>query len=158
MATIGTFVTGQVLTAAEMNNAIPLCILENGSMAIPSGVATSVTFSTEVLDPLNWHSTSTNTSRVTPTIAGYYLVNLQMNDITGAGQTRALLRCNKNAADVATVRIQMDTPGDDDDFNITGFVYCNGTTDYLEMNVLQTNGTSTTRTITARFVVQFVHP
>ena len=59
MATIGTFTAGQVLTASELNNAIPLCILENTGMVIPSGTATSVTFSTEVLDSLDWHSTST---------------------------------------------------------------------------------------------------
>lgn len=158
MATLGTFVTGQVLTASELNNAIPLCILENTAMVIPSGTATSVTFSTEVLDPLNWHSTSTNTSRVTPNIAGYYFVTLQMNDISGTGQTRALLRCLKNNADVANVRIQMDTNGTDDDFALPGYVYCNGSTDYLEMNILQTNTGSANRTTTARFTVQFVHP
>ena len=158
MATIGTFVANTVLTASELNNAIPLCILENASMAIPASVATNVTFSTEVLDPLNWHSTSTNTSRVTPTISGYYFVTMQYNDITAAGAlTRALARLNKNGATLS-IPIQMDTPGDNDDFAIPGYVFCNGTTDYVEMNVLQTNGASTSRTISARFTVQYVHP
>lgn len=158
MATLGTFVSGQTLTASELNNAIPICILENTAMVIPSGTATSVTFSTEVTDDLNWHSTSTNTSRVTPNISGYYFVTLQMNDVTGVGQTRALLRCIKNGADIANVRIQMDTNGTDDDFALPGYVYCNGSTDYLEMNILQTNTGSANRTVTARFTVQFVHP
>jgi hypothetical protein len=158
MATLGTFTVGQVLTAGELNNAIPLCILENSAMAIPAGVGTNVTFGTEVLDPLNWHSTVTNTSRVTPNIAGYYFVTLQLNDVSGAGQTRALMRCNKNGADISPVRIQMDTNGSDDDFALSGYVSLNGTTDYVEMNILQTNSSSATRTTTARFTVQFVRP
>jgi hypothetical protein len=158
MATLGTFTAGQVLTASELNNAMPLCILENGSFALPAGAGTSVTFGTEVLDPLNWHSTVTNTSRVTPTIAGYYFVTLQLNDVTGAGQTRALMRCNKNGTDISPVRIQMDTNGTDDDFSLSGYISLNGTTDYVEMNILQTNTSSASRTITARFTVQFVRP
>lgn len=158
MATIGTFTAGQVLTASELNNAIPLCILENASMVIPAATTTQVTFSTEVLDPLNWHSTTTNTSRVTPTIAGYYFVTLQLNDITSGGAlTRALMSLIKNGAALA-IPIQMDTEGSSDDFAFPGYVYCNGTTDYVEMRVFQTNAGSTSRTISARFTVQYVHP
>jgi hypothetical protein len=158
MATIGTFTAGQILTASELNNAIPLCILENTAMVIPAAVATSVTFSTEVLDPLGWHSTSVNNTRITPNISGYYFVTMQVNDISGAGSTRALMRCFKNGADISGVRIMMDTDGLDDDFALPGYVFCNGTTDYLEMNMLQTNSTSASKTITARFTAQFVHP
>jgi hypothetical protein len=158
MATIGTFTAGQVLTASELNNAIPLCILENALMAIPASTTTQVTFSTEVLDPLNWHSTSVNTSRVTPTISGYYFVTLQLNDIASAGAlTRALMSLIKNGAALA-IPIQMDTTGEDDDFALSGYVFCNGTTDYVEMRVFQTNAGSTSRSISARFTVQYVHP
>jgi hypothetical protein len=158
MATIGTFTSGSVLTASELNNAIPLCILENTSQNVPSGVNTAVTFATEVLDPLNWHSTVTNNTRITPNIAGFYLVTMQMNDVNGAGQTRAALSLTKNGAEITGVRIRMDTTGEDDDFALAGYVQCNGTTDYLEMNVLQNNSGGVSRTITARFTVQFVHP
>lgn len=158
MATIGTFVSGQVLTSAELNNAIPLCVLENTSQAIANSTNTAVAFASEVLDPLNWHNNVTNNTRVTPNIAGFYLVTMQMNDINGAGQTRAALSLNKNGAEVTGVRIRMDTTGEDDDFALPGYVQCNGTTDYLEMVVLQNNSGGVTRTITARFTVQFVHP
>jgi hypothetical protein len=158
MATIGTFTAGQVLTASELNNAIPLCILENSAMVIPASTTTQVTFSTEVLDPLGWHSTSTNTSRVTPNISGYYFVNMQFNDITAGGAvTRALVSLLKNGA-ALTIPIQYDSPGDNDDFALSGYVFCNGTTDYIEMRVFQTNAGSTDRTIQARYSVQYVHP
>jgi hypothetical protein len=158
MATIGTFTAGQILTASELNNAIPLCILENASMVIPASTTTQVTFSTEVLDPLGWHSTSVNTSRITPNISGYYFVTMQLNDITGGGTlTRALMSLIKNGAALA-IPIQMDTEGSSDDFALPGYVFCNGTTDYIEMRVFQTNAGSTSRTINARFTAEFVHP
>jgi hypothetical protein len=158
MATIGSFTSSSVLTASELNNAIPLCILENTSQSVPSGVNTAVAFASEVLDPLNWHSTSTNNTRITPNIAGFYLVTMQLNDINGAGQSRAALSLTKNGAEITGVRIRMDTTGEDDDFALAGYVQCNGTTDYLEMSVLQVNSGGASRTITARFTVQFVHP
>ena len=157
MATIGTFVSGQVLTSTELNNAIPLCILENTSQSIPNNTNTAVAFASEVLDPLNWHNNATNNTRVTPNIAGFYLVTMQMNDIQGAGLTRAALSLQKNGAEL-TVRIRMDTSGEEDDFAVPGYVQCNGTSDYLEMVVLQVNSGGSSRTITARFTVQFVHP
>ena len=158
MATIGTFTAGQVLTASELNNAIPLCILENASMVIPASTTTQVTFSTEVLDPLGWHSTSTNTSRITPNISGYYFVTMQLNDITSSGTlTRALMSLIKNGEALA-IPIQMDTEGSSYDFALPGYVFCNGTTDYIEMRVFQTNAGSTSRTINARFTAEFVHP
>ena len=158
MATIGTFVSGQVLTSAELNNAIPLCVLENTSQSIPNNTSTAVAFASEVLDPLNWHDNATNNTRVTPNIAGFYLVTMQMNDINGAGQTRAALSLQKNGAEITGVRVRMDTTGEDDDFALPGYVQCNGTTDYLQMVVLQNNSGGVSRTITARFTVQFVHP
>jgi len=157
MATIGTFTAGQVLTASELNNAIPLCILENASFVLAAATVTQVTFGTEVLDPLGWHSTSTNTSRITPNISGYYFITMQVNDIVAAGSTRALMGLIKNGA-ALTIPVQMDTGGQDDDFALSGYVFCNGTTDYLEMRLLPTNSTSANRTISARFTVQFVHP
>jgi hypothetical protein len=157
MATIGTFTAGQVLTASELNNAIPLCILENASFVLAASSTTQVTFGTEVLDPLGWHSTSTNTSRITPNISGYYFITMQVNDIVGASSTRALMSLLKNGA-ALTIPIQMDTGGQDDDFALPGYVFCNGTTDYLEMRVFQTNSTSASKTISARFTAEFVHP
>jgi hypothetical protein len=158
MATIGTFVSAQVLTAAELNNAIPLCVLENTSQVVANSTSTAVAFATEELDPLNWHNNVTNNTRVTPNIAGFYFVTMQMNDVNAAGQTRAAVSLQKNGAEITGVRVRMDTTGEDDDFALPGYVQCNGTTDYLEMVIFQTNTGAASRTITARFTVQFVHP
>jgi hypothetical protein len=134
MATFGTFVSGQILTSAELNAGLPTCVLENISVSLVSGTGLAIPFTSEVTDLNGWHSTSVNTSRITPNIAGTYLVTMQINDVS-VGLTRSLIQLLKNGA-VTTIPIMTDTTGIFDDFNATGFVTANGTTDYFEMNAL----------------------
>ena len=140
MATFGTYVSGQILTAAELNAGLPLCVLENTAVTMTDGVAGVVPFTSEVTDPLGWHSNATNTSRITPNIAGTYFFNICVNDV--AGTTRALMRVLKNGA-ALTVPIQMDTTGIFDDFTLSGYATANGTTDYFELGYLVTGATKT---------------
>lgn len=141
MATFGTFVSGQILTAAELNAGLPTCVLTNGSFTLTDGVSTLVAFTSEVTDAYGWHSTSVNTSRITPNIAGTYLVTMLINNVNGT--TRALTNLFKNGASVSAPLIITDTPGTFDDFSTVGFVTVNGTTDYFEMNALVTGATKT---------------
>ena len=140
MATFGTYVSGQILTAAELNAGLPTCVLTNTSVALLNGVAQQIPFTTEVTDLNGWHSTSSNTSRITPNIAGTYLITMQINDV--AGTTRALISCYKNGAN-QTIPIQTDTTGIFDDFSAVGFTTANGTTDYFEMTALVTGANKT---------------
>ena len=143
MATFGTFVSGQVLTAAELNAGLPTCVLENAAAALANGSDTTIPFTSEVTDLNGWHSNSVNTSRITPNIAGTYLVTMQINDVSG-GLTRALIKLFKNGTQ-PTIPINTDTTGIFDDFNAVGFVTANGTTDYFEMIVLVTGSTKTAK-------------
>jgi hypothetical protein len=140
MATFGTYVSGQILTAAELNAGIPLCVLENTSITMTDGVNGVVPFTSEVTDPYGWHSNSVNTSRITPNIAGTYLFTICVNNVSGG--TRALMRVLKNGL-ALTVPIQVDTPGTIDDFTLSGYAVANGTTDYFEFGHLVTGGTRT---------------
>ena len=141
MATFGTFSTGQVLTASELNSGLPTCVLTNGSFTLTDGVGILVAFTSEVTDLYGWHSTSVNTSRITPNIAGTYLVTMLLTNVSGT--TRALANCQKNGSTIAAPAIITDTPGTIDDFSTVGFVTANGTTDYFEMNCLVTGATKT---------------
>jgi hypothetical protein len=134
MATFGTYVSGQILTAAELNAGLPTCVLENAAVSLVSGTPLQVPFTSEVTDLNGWHSNSVNTSRITPNIAGTYLVTMQINDVS-TGVTRSLVALYKNGAST-TVPIQSDTTGIFDDFSASGFVTANGTTDYFEMTAL----------------------
>jgi hypothetical protein len=140
MATFGTFVSGQILTAAELNAGLPLCVLENTAVTMTDGVAGVVPYTSELTDPYGWHSNSVNTSRITPNIAGTYLFTLIVNNVSGT--TRALQGLFKNGA-ATTVPIFMDTNGDIDDFTVSGYATANGTTDYFEQRYLVTGATKT---------------
>ena len=146
MATFGTFVSGQILTAAELNAGLPTCVLENAAAALANGTDTTIPFTSEVTDLNGWHSTTVNTSRITPNIAGTYLVTMQINDVS-SGITRALVKLHKNGA-ATTIPIVTDTTGIFDDFNAIGFTTANGTTDYFEMVALVVG---TTKTAKAQF-------
>ena len=142
MATFGTYVTGQVLTASELNAGLPTSVLTNTSVSLVDGVQQQVAFTVEMTDLNGWHSTSTNTNRITPNISGTFLVTAQINDVSGT--TRALMEVYKNGAVLSgTPRVITDTTGAFDDFNTVGFVTLNGTTDYLTLNCLVTGANKT---------------
>jgi hypothetical protein len=140
MATFGTYVSGQILTAAELNAGLPTCVLSNAAVSLVAGTPLQIPFTVEVTDPLGWHSTTSNTSRITPNIAGTYLVTMQINDVSGT--TRALISVYKNGSTIA-IPIQTDTTGIVDDFGAVGFITANGTTDYFEMTALVTGVSKT---------------
>ena len=120
---------------------VPLCVLENASFSLADGVNTQVPYTSEVTDTYNWHSNSTNTTRITPTIAGVYLATVMLNNVSSG--TRALHGVYKNGA-ATTVPVFMDTPATIDDFAVAGYVTANGTTDYFEHTALQTSGATKT--------------
>ena len=148
MATFGTFATGQILTAAELNTVLPACVL-TGSIVTVSGTDQYLPFTTEEYDPLNFHSNSTNTTRITPTISGFYLCTLSVNNLNGAGGNfRALGNIRRNRASAslldnrfANFDINNYAP---DDFTVTGVTFANGTTDYIESYFLQNSASNKT--------------
>jgi hypothetical protein len=99
----------------------------SGGQSISSATFTKVLFDTEVFDTNNNFASS----RFTPTIAGYYQINCSLAFST-TSTTRAIIGIYKNGA--------IDTYGNDLSGPIntqvaTGLIYCNGSTDYLEIYV-----------------------
>ena len=136
---------GHILTAADFNLAYapPRCFLyQTATSSFPtSGTAAVVTFDTEQSDPLGWHSTVTNTERVTPTIPGWYHVSAGVcyaSNATGYRFGQILVNGNTIAAEVrvpSTSAVQVPV-------NLSGYVQLNGTTDYVLLRGLQTSGGS----------------
>jgi hypothetical protein len=145
MATFGTFVSGQILTAAELNAGLPTCVLTNTSVSLTDTTNTLIPFTVEMTDLNGWHSTTVNTSRITPNIAGTYLATLQINNVSG-GLSRALIALQKNGTDLSPT-VTTDTPGTFDDFNAVGFAVANGTTDYFEFKALVVGASKTATAI-----------
>lgn len=79
-----TWVTREIPTAADLNRELrdnlaylhepPQCVVKrNNNLSIPNNAFTQVGFGTEVYDPLDMHSTATNSERVFIPDAGLYL-------------------------------------------------------------------------------------
>jgi hypothetical protein len=137
MANQGQFTTGAILTAAELNAFTPITVLtQTGTQLVSSATFTAVQFDSETEDTLNWHSNSVNNTRVTPTIAGYYLATF--TGVTNTTTTRNISQISKNGTLVAKTDVSATTTA----LNISHMVFCNGTTDYLEAVLYQQNGTA----------------
>lgn len=141
MATFGTFTSGQVLTASELNEGLPSCVLTATGISVPASTNTYVAYSSEDHDPFGWHSTVTNTTRITPNIAGWYLCTATVNDLNPLGgnyRVINIVRRNLGSGllDVEFARFDANNYGPDD-VSVSGVTYCNGTTDYLEHLVFQ---------------------
>ena len=101
---------------------------------------TKVTFDAELWDTNNNFASS----RFTPTVAGYY----QINSCVGYGNnnTACLISIYKNGTEYkrgnqATISSTASTAT-----NVSGTVYCNGSTDYIEIYIFQNTATALTTT------------
>jgi hypothetical protein len=151
---------GDPILASTINDLIkygpakPACMLQQqAAQAIASNTDTVLTFGagSEVYDDLNWHSTTVNTSRITPTVAGRYKVTARsayaFNFAIAASSVFVykngaiidripnIKHYNKTAGGAGTDPLNSNTATNGGE--MVTYVDCNGTTDYLEMGVNQ---------------------
>jgi len=117
-------------------------VYDSSNQAVSSGVTTALTFNSEHFDTDGYHSTSTNTSRLTvPTgKAGYYLMTAQGNySLNATGQrdlvlykNGAYLRYSNSVAGSSSVYVG----------NVITVVYYLAEADYIELYTYQSSGTS----------------
>ncbi|WP_051811950.1 hypothetical protein [Kitasatospora sp. MBT63] len=111
------------------------------AQSIPNNTITSLTLDSETVDTYNGHSTSVNTSRYTPTVPGYYEVNGVYGPAASASGNRFLLVA-KNG--VATALGQgggaAAAATNTGSVQVTDTVFCNGSTDYIEIRAFQNSG------------------
>lgn len=70
-------------------------VYNSGNISIPNATWTALTFDSEAFDPRGLHSTSTNTSRVTISQAGLYMIGgMAVFDANSAGFRGLRLRLN----------------------------------------------------------------
>jgi hypothetical protein len=118
--------TGSVMVSGNMP-AFSAYLSSNQS--ISASTQTKITFDTEVFD------TNSNfaSNRFTPTVAGYYQVTGGFSSVPSGAITRIILSIYKNGSLIYTVSDLLVLGYR---FSGTGLVYCNGSTDYIEMYVL----------------------
>lgn len=154
MSYIGQQPADRVLTSADISDAaITAAKLASSSVTQPkvdSGVAgTGPTFSayqnsaqttasytpTKILFQVEEWDTNNNfaSSTFTPTVAGYYQVNSQVCFTTAAATRYAYIGIAKNGT---MLRVGSDNKLDSNDYSnvvVSAVIYCNGTTDYIEI-------------------------
>lgn len=105
---------------------------------------TEMTFNAEVLDSHNWHSTVSNTARITPTIPGYYdCLGMIAWAANVTGDRNAQFRKNGATLDGAPYGPVPALNGTVFLFHggwAVGTIFCNGTTDYISLWGNQNSG------------------
>jgi hypothetical protein len=109
---------------------------------------------TENRDTLSWHSTVTNTDRITPTAAGIYRITCTVLHATNASGTRRV-QLFKSATPIAGQSGSAVSPGSAV-ISSTAVIFMNGTTDYFNATSFQDSGSSLTAT--AITSVEFLYP
>jgi hypothetical protein len=114
--------------------------------------ASGYTF-TEITDTLAWHSTSTNTERITPNVAGLYRVIATSQTATNASGSRRIV-INKNGSPVSestfTAAATLGTN------STAAVVNMNGSSDYITASTDQSSGSSLVAS--GQLSVEFISP
>jgi 6-phosphogluconate dehydrogenase (decarboxylating) len=111
-------------------------ILNRGSnVSLTSGADTRVDWDEEVQDDGNWHSTSTNTSRITVDRKGIYFVELWAS-FTAAGGTSRGVMLYKNGTEFLWTKGSVTADNTIDGSKVLTHLIELGTGDYVEMYVV----------------------
>jgi hypothetical protein len=109
------------------------------AQSIADNTHVALTFTTEEFDTHGFHSTSVNTSRVTPTIAGYYRVSgaVFMTARSDYSYVEGHIRVNGTA--VPPGERKPVPPNGTVSCGASAIVECDGVSDYFEFGVRQDN-------------------
>ena len=142
--------SGTILTTATPGvpvNGPTFSAIAGSATSFGAGANTKVNFTTEQWDTANCYDTGT--SRFTPNVAGYYQISSTVRaDIAGNAVLHIYIR--KNGVDtivgdfLAVSSSQAAT-------TCSGLVFCNGTTDYIEVSVFSGAAGSTAATFQTSF-------
>jgi hypothetical protein len=142
------FTTGTALTQADLSymiNAKPLFMaFQTVSQSLTSGASVPITFTTEVIDRYNMHSTSSNTSRVVIGLElGWYRVTGIAHFSTTTSGTGQSVTINKNGSIITGTVKTMFAIGINPTYVTTeAFVQSTISTDYIEL--VASSGVTTT--------------
>jgi hypothetical protein len=110
------------------------------AQTITSGTQQKVTFGTETFD------TNSNfaTSRFTPTVAGYYQFNATVRIAGTSGTSECMIILYKNGAEYARGTNESGTEQGSNFYSmqVSDVAYANGSTDYFEVYIQQSSGSS----------------
>jgi hypothetical protein len=121
----------------------PMCkVRQTTTQSIPNATFTAVLFQTEDIDTYNWHSSTTNTNRITPTFPGWYRGWFSVG-MSGATAGNFRLAYVQKSASLGRSRRDQKPLAAGQNVSIRGvpfFLPMNGTTDYFEVLTYQDSG------------------
>lgn len=124
----------------------PICVIyRNTGLSVTSSTDTVVDFESELTDTLGWHSSITNPSRITPTIAGWYRLTGGMG-WSGHATGRRKHSWLKNGSAIVGGGTSYYAVNSGVILHLfsSPLVYLNGTTDYITVSVWQDSGSTLT--------------
>jgi hypothetical protein len=131
-------VSQTMLAANVAGNGPAFSAYASGTTSVPNATNTKVLFAAEEFDTNNNFASST----FTPTVAGYYQINanIYLGNSTGAAE----LLMYKNGSLYKAGPFTPAITGVGAVVGVSAIVYCNGSTDYIDIYAYQTSGTSST--------------
>ena len=146
------------VSSSMVNEQPAFSVYSNANQTVSSGVATKVALNAEDVDT-NSNFDSTTNYRFTPTVAGYYQLNLSTVGYSSSTQISSVaVMLYKNGSQYTYSQTNTSATALAAAF-LSLIVYANGTTDYFEMygaiggtNVIISGGSSRTTTFSGSLV------
>jgi hypothetical protein len=147
-----TTLTLPVQTGTVMVNGPAFRAIASASQSFTNGTWAKVTLGTEAWDTNNNFDSTTN-YRFTPTVAGYYQVNggYSFQGTASAGYT-LIASIYKNGSEVIRGAEMYSLTGTFNQSVVSGVLYMNGSTDYIELYVIVVGGSASTGDTTLSFM------
>jgi hypothetical protein len=112
----------------------------DADQVISTGTYTKVAYNVETYDTNNNYDTTNY--RFLPTVAGYYLINAYTEWQNTASTALRSLNLYRNGSLFRRSQQQSFATSGNTAASFTGIIYFNGTTDYVEMYVIQSTGSN----------------
>jgi hypothetical protein len=135
-------VTQAKLAAGVAGNAPTFKAKSSSSQSISNATNTKLQFNEEDWDTANCYDTSNY--RFTPNVAGYYQVNTYVQIGLANYSGFAAIKLYKNGTAIKDAAVVTANVSEYPSPSVNGMVYMNGSTDYLEVYVIQNSGTTKT--------------
>lgn len=138
-----------VSTFAQYTTTKPLVkLVQQAAQSCTSGTTTAVTFAagSEEIDTNNFHDTTTNNTRITPTVAGYYSFEGSAWFAAATTTTSVHVLIAKNGTNVdPSNRAKPANANQTSSSHTTTLLSINGTGDFVELKVVQVDSGAAAR-------------